>query len=1122
MYLLRRYSILSILLFFFFSEGTGQFYSGSQIPFGKNRMRYEKFQWTYYSYPNYKVYFYQGGEKPAQYVGEKAAGFIRQICSAMDYQTEKPIEFIVYSKQSEYAESNIGLNQDDQYNTGGENHIVSRKVIVYIDGDHRNLDEQIKLGIAKVIFHEMMFGGSFSNIVKSSALYNIPDWFEQGFVNYMASGWNPKIDAYVRDGIESGRYKRFNHLSGMDATYAGLSIWHYIAQSYGESVIPQLLYIAHSSRSIENAFLYSLGTSLKSFSKDWYGYYSTLYKRESQKDAIPTKKPILLKPKNNTRYYHMEASPEGRYLAYATNKLGQCKIWLYDNLSKKSICILKQGQQIDRVYDYSYPLIAWHPSGQLFSIVMESKGTLQLYTYTLSSHKLESSRVFNFQKILDISYSDDGTKFVMSAIRDGQSDIYIMTAGTNTFEQITKDVYDDMWPRFIDHSTKIIFSSNRPDDSLKNEGDIHKMQSHYDIFEYNLRTHSKALTRITSTPDVDETYPIPYCKGYIAYLSNASGVMNRSIARIDSSISFVDTSAHYNYIVHSFPVTDYSHNIIEQDASPYMRYMTEIFYNNNKYYLYKDTLPEKITTVTPLSPEPTAFMRDYLNTQRKKAYEDSLVTAAAKRDTNAISIKYSIPPEGKTSAKTDTTPKKQPAIDTARKNPYYLPVDINNYSFDQPQSPPQKPVISIYKTSPTANLPAPVNTAPYDTNKKKRPLLKDNYYVSFKPTFINAQINNTYLSSMYLPYSLGSSLLYPGLGFNASVNGLQDLFEDYSMTGGVRMDFGMDNIAYNLTFEDLSGRIGKEIILQRGAFLGVSGGYYSSNIYCLDATYKLKYALSEVARVEASGGLLSEKNVTLSVDVPSLETPPSTSYMPHAEMDYVYDATIPNGLDIYSGLRGRAFAQYYNDLSKSAGMYVLGLDVRYYQKIHRELIWANRFSAGTSFGQEHVLYYMGGTDGWYSPTFNNAVSPAGGQNYVFQSLAEPMRGFDQNVRNGNNFLLYNSEIRFPIFRYLLNRPIKSDLINNFQLVAFFDIGTAWTGASPYSNANSINTTVVGGEGSPITVIISNQQYPFVEGFGPGIRTRILGYFLRLDEGWGINNGVITTSPVTYFSFSLDF
>lgn len=1090
-------------------------------------MRYETFNWTYYAYPNYKVYFYQGGDQTAQYVGQKASGYIRQICSAMDYQTDKPIDFIVYSKQSEYAESNIGLNQDDQYNTGGENHIVSRKVIVYFDGNHTDLDIQIKQGIAEVIFQEMMYGGSFSNVIKSSTLYNIPSWFEQGFVHYMASGWNPEIDGYVRDGIQSGRYKKFNHLTGVDATYAGISIWNYIAQSYGESVIPQLLYVARSSRSIESAFLYSLGTSLKAFSNDWLNYYDTQYRTEPKKDALPTKNPVVLKPKGNTKYYHAEASPDGRYLAYATNKLGQCRVWLYDNQTKKSKCILKQGEKIGRVYDYSYPLITWHPSGELFSVIMESEGTIRQYTYTLSSHKLQYSRVMNFQKILDISYSDDGTKFVVSAVRNGQSDIFILTAGSNAFQQITKDVYDDMWPRFIDHSTKIIFSSNRPDDSLKNEGDISKMQSHYDVFEYNLLTHSKALMRITNTPGIDETHPTAYCPGYVSYLSNASGVVNRDIARIDSTISFVDTSAHYRYIVNSFVLTDYNHNILEQNLSPDGHYMTEIFYNKARYYIYKDTLADKLTSFVPLTPQPTSFMRQYLSVERKKAYDDSLAKAYINRDTNAVILKYSITPEKKEPVKQDTIEKVK-AADTAHKNPYYLPVNINDYSFDEPDgSTPEKPIQPVHAIQ---NTPTPLRTfskpaefAHHDTAAKKHILIPENYYVSFKPTYINAQLNNTYLSSMYLPTSIGSSLLSPGFGFNVGVNGLQDLFEDYSISGGVRMDFGLDNSNYYLDLQDMSDRVGKEIILQRGSFLGVSQGYYLSNIYCLDATYKLKYAFNEVARIELSGGLLNEKNVTLAEDVPSLETAPTNTYMPHLEMDYVYDATIPAGLNIYSGFRGRGFMQYYRNLSQpNTGMYILGLDLRYYQKIHRELIWANRFSAGTSFGQEHVLYYMGGVDGWFNPTFNTTTGPASGQNYVFQSLAEPMRGFDENVRNGTNFILYNSEIRFPIFRYLLNRPIKSDFINNFQIFAFTDIGTAWTGATPYSNVNAVNTTVVGGNGDPITVIISTQQYPFVEGFGPGIRTRILGYFLRLDEAWGVDNGTISSKPITYFSFSLDF
>ncbi len=1098
---------------------------GSQTQFGKNRVQFEKFHWTYYTYPNFKVYFYQGGDQTATYVGEKANEFIRQICSYMDYQTDKPIDFIVYCKQSEYAQSNIGLQPDEQYNIGGQNHIVARKVVVYFDGDHRHLDEQIRLGIAEVVFQEMMYGGSFTNVIKSSTLYNIPPWFEQGFVHYLASGWNPEIDGYVRDGIQSGRYKRFNHLTGQDATYAGVSIWNYIAQSYGESIIPQVLYIARSSRSIESAFLYSLGTNLKSFSGDWIGYYENQYKKETPKDALPKKQPIILSPKGNTKYYRLEASPQGRYVAYATNNLGQCKVWLYDNLTKKSKCIIKQGEKIDRVYDYSYPIIAWHPSGEIFSIVMESEGILKLYTYTLSTHKLDSRRVMNFQKILDISYSDDGTRFAMSAIQNGQSDIFVFTAGSNAFEQITKDVYDDMNPRFIEHSSKIIFSSNRPDDTLKSGGSFNNMQPHYDIFEYNLSTHSKVLTRITNTPAIDETNPTPYSPGYISYLSNGSGTINRSIARIDSSISFVDTSAHYRYTVHSFVITDYSHNILEQDASPYLRYMTEIFYNKGKYFLYKDTLPEKLTSYVPLTPQPTTYMRQFLTIERRRQFDDSLARLV-RHDTNTLFIKYS-EPEKIEPPKVDTAQKNKK--DTTHRDPYHLPVNINSYSFDEPENVTEKPVIKPAPPPPpqkTYTYPSSsiIAEAPKDTVVKKRILSKENYYVSFKPTFINTQFNNTYVTSTYQPYSPDASaaLLGPGLGLNLSLNGLQDLFEDYRISGGVRMAFDLSNSDYNLNFEDLSGRLDKELILHRGAFLGITNSGNLNNIFSLDATYKLKWPFSEVARVEGSVGLLNQKNVTLAVDVPSLETPALTAYMPHLELDYVYDATIPAGLNIYYGLRARGFAQYFRDLSKpNTGMYILGMDVRYYQKIHRELIWANRFSAATSFGQERVLNYLGGTDGWYNPTFNTVTGIAPNQNYVFQSLA-PLRGFDQNIRNGTNFILYNSEIRFPIFRYLLNRPIKSDFFNNLQLVTFGDVGTAWTGATPYSTINSINTTVVGAPGNPITVIISTQQYPFVGGFGEGIRTRILGYFIRLDEAWGVNNGIIINKPITYFSFSLDF
>jgi hypothetical protein len=198
----------------------------------------------------------------------------------------------------------------------------------------------------------------------------------------------------------------------------------------------------------------------------------------------------------------------------------------------------------------------------------------------------------------------------------------------------------------------------------------------------------------------------------------------------------------------------------------------------------------------------------------------------------------------------------------------------------------------------------------------------------------------------------------------------------------------------------------------------------------------------------------------------------------------------------------------------------LGFDFRHYQKVHRQIIWATRATANTSFGPGKVVYYLGGVENWLAPRFNNEIATASDRNYVFQALACNMRGFQQNIRNGNSFALINTEIRMPLFQYALNRPLRSDFLNNFQVVPFFDMGTAWIGSSPYSDENTFNQkTYVNG---PIKAKVINVRDPIVAGFGGGLRSKVFGYFLRFDAAWGVQDGEVAQKPIYYFSLSLDF
>ena len=165
-----------------------------------------------------------------------------------------------------------------------------------------------------------------------------------------------------------------------------------------------------------------------------------------------------------------------------------------------------------------------------------------------------------------------------------------------------------------------------------------------------------------------------------------------------------------------------------------------------------------------------------------------------------------------------------------------------------------------------------------------------------------------------------------------------------------------------------------------------------------------------------------------------------------------------------------------------------------------------------------LIYYLGGVDGWFSPKFNNQNRPDPDQNYAFQTLAVNMRGFNQNIANGNNAFVINSEFRLPVFATLLNKPINNAFIRNFQLIQFTDLGTAWNGkydkferpTTVYGNDDPVNP-------SPITFRTrAGGIGPFAGGYGFGARSTLLGYFLKLDAAWQMN-GIFKGKPILYFA-----
>jgi len=1096
----RLLFILFIFFIFFTEENYAQFYNGHQMTFGKNRVQYNQFYWQYYRYTDFDTYFYEDGEDLSKYVANFAQQELIRLQKVFEHNLSKRIIFLIYNKQSDFQQSNVGLvsGQEDS-NTGGTRKVIDNKVFLYYDGDHVKFRNQITAAISQVLFTEMMNGSSFKEKVASSTIFDIPEWYEQGLILYNSNKYDFEIEDRIKDGILSKRYKKFNRLSGKDAAIAGFALWRFIEQNYGKSALANIVYMTKVNKNVEQGFIYTLGMDLKQITEMWYDDLYQKYTKEDESRELPSGSKIKKRPKKNTQYYQLKISPNGKYISYLTNQMGKYSIWLYNTETRKTKKILQRGNFIERIPDYTYPLVTWNPNGELLSIITEYKGYIEisLYEVGIKTHfksfrkATNTNRIFEIEKILDFAYSDDGLNYVMSGIRKGKTDIYVRNIPSNTFKRVTNDLADDLNPRFADNSNKIIFSSNRINDSLFVDiSDTSTLASTFDLYVYDWANKASKLKRITNTPYFNETNPIEIKKDEYTYLSDRNGIINREFIKYDSLISFVDTIIHYSPNIEAYPISNYKRNISSYDINPKIGNSVEILYEKGRYYMFSDLFDAGKKSFSDNISKTS--LRKHLTKQMIE--RDSLANLEANKilpiDTiSELTIKNLIHPDS-------------------------LEIDINNYIFEQ-----EKDIqYNVYYPDTLAEY----FEAFVDTTKKVQ---KRIYETAFYTNTLASQVDFSFLNSSYQLFSGGEVYFNPGLNVMMKI-GTIDLFEDYKVTGGMRLSGDFNSNEFLLSIENLKKRWDKQFIFHRQAYSYVDEYQYNEtkvhthNLYAI-----LSYPYSEVASFKATLNFRHDRAVYKSVDYLSLEEPNQYAAWTGAKLEYIFDNSRKVVENIYYGNRFKAFGEFYQSLvEKESSIYILGFDYRHYQKLHRSIIWASRIAGSANFGKSRLVYYLGSVDNWLNlslqnPTFNQDIPIDNTKNYVFQTVATNMRGFTQNIRNGDNFLVANNEIRWPIIQYLYDRPISSTFFRTLQVVGFFDVGSAWSGLNPWAGESGYSQQII--ENGPISVVIEKNRPPFVYGYGFGIRARLLGYFVRTDWAWGVDDGIILPR-IFYLSLNLDF
>lgn len=1129
-----RYRFTYLLLLALCCAPALTFAQGMYTNFGQSRVQYGKFEWSYIRSENFDSYFYSGGRELAAFAARLSESYLNEIETRVDHRLSGRVEIIVYNTLSDFKQTNFNVLSDEAQNPGGYSQVVSNKVFVYFDGNHGDFESQLRSGIALVLMNELLFGGSLQDRIQSAALMSLPDWYLFGLTQYIGKAWDVEKNNKMKDIILKKKIKKFNRLIQHDPELAGQAFWYFLVEKYGEEVIPNMLYVTRLSRNYESALMYITGDNLKQTSKDVMRYFQEQYAKEDTLRNLPINE---FKIKKRLMPYvepQMKVSSRGDKLVFSTNKYGKYKIWLMDTKTGKQKKIFRGGLKYHAFkLDHSFPMMAWHPGGEKFAFIYEKKGKLFLTSVDLISKKRETIQFFKFDKINSFAWGDNEKTLVFSATRKGQSDLYVYDMITRRERQLTNDAHDDLFPRFVDGSSKIIFSSNR--NSSKLGAPVLPLlapDNNLDVYLYDYENNSPNLIRLSHTPHINETEPIEYSNNYFAYLTDYNGIKNRYAARyeeeydfselvvqykteerapdtlffdelknlgttfeydgrvitLDSTVAKIDTIIHTKTIVFTYPITNYKRNIVTHDVSKQSSMLYETILTDGKYYIKYSPLIKSIAEEsTRIETYPTMY-------RLKSGYATKPFAAGP--------ITYS-----------SRVPKTVRSANATTNQP--VPAPVYDYFFVNEFTPKSLKTEDVVVNQPAPQVPS----------AKGFKLAAPSFYnITFFPDFVVTQLDNSVINTYYQPITPSAGNMFSN-GLNGMFKlGAIDLFEDYRLTGGFRFPFDISTIDYFASFETLKKRFDHKITFYRQVRKGTSDLFpQPTDVRSTshEIRYQITFPFNPIVSLRANVFGREDRDVFLSSSRAAIEFPDILNRWVGGKLELVFDNAMPKGINLWNGTKFKIFYERYQHLDlKDVQLNTVGFDLRHYQKIHRQLILATRITYNTSFGPSKVKYILGGVDNWLFPTFDNGTSAPTSVNYAFQALATNMRGFNQNIRSGNSFAVINSEIRFPIFSYLFNRPIRSAFVSNFQVVPFFDIGTAWVGPDPYSEENTYNQKIVEVKYLKTTVI--NVRDPIVAGYGGGLRSKLLGYFMRFDVAWGIQDAEINKKPVYYFSLSMDF
>ncbi len=441
------------------------------LPFGKNKILYERFDWHFYRSPHFDVYYYPEEEPLLDQVVSYAESQYLRLSQILDHEIKFRIPLIYYKTHIEFEQTNVDLGFIPEF-VGAFAEPIEHRMVIPVDSPPDKLYGLIGHELTHVFQFSILFQESLSRTFRAQT----PTWIMEGMASHLGRDEDNIDRMIIRDAVVSGfipPIHRLNVLNFLTYRY-GQAAFDFIEERYGSEGIRNFLWEFRKSlltNNIEKPIKDAFGVEAEEFDRQFKKFLQKKYlpalleKKEAQDYGKEiASKEVREREPEGVVWFSPALSPSGELIAVMTNRWEDLDVAIISAKDGRVLRNLTRG--FTNKYEYlvygafqGKKDLTWSPEGDRVAFFARKENERVLLVYNALRGDLEEMiSIPGVDDELSPAWSPDGRTIAFEGNQKGVVDIFTYDLATKEIRNLTQDEFYDSNPSWSPDGVQILYN----------------------------------------------------------------------------------------------------------------------------------------------------------------------------------------------------------------------------------------------------------------------------------------------------------------------------------------------------------------------------------------------------------------------------------------------------------------------------------------------------------------------------------------------------------------------------------------------------------------------------------------------------------------------------------------